>query len=660
MTLKQLLKTYPTVVALIIASAVFAGLTYTVSPRVAVVEAAVIFILGVIMLIRSALVLKGTQRLISELSSKLNIADEASLNSFPFPLVVSDERGKIKWYNDLFCSRLIGDTIISGELSEFTEGMSSASIEDEGRLDLRHDGLCYSVYSEKVEIKSKPHLVLFYIDDTKLKDIAAEYEDTRPAVLLLAVDSVDELGRNYRDSERAEIRTAVERMIENWTANYSCLMRKLSADNYLVVAQERNLRDMTAKRFDILDLVRTYQFKGETVGITLSIGVSKGGNFSECEAGARQALDMALGRGGDQAAIRKKDLSYEFFGGVSKSVEKRAKVKTRIVASAISELIKGSDNVFVMGHRFPDLDALGSAVGFIRAPREMEVPAYIVMDRSKSLAAPLLERLRREGLDDTVVGFERANELFTHNSLLIVVDTHIADFTEFPELCRRARKICVIDHHRKAVDHIADAVVFYHDPSASSSAEMVTELLQYMADVTPVSKLEAEALLSGIMLDTKNFVLRAGVRTFEAAAYLRGRGADTVAVKKLFSTSLESCRRKNGVVVNAEIFRSCAISIADFTSEDIRIICSQACDEMLNVNNIDAAFVIFETDDGAVNISARSLGALNVQVVMETLGGGGHRTMAAAQLYGISEDTAAAKLQSAIDDYYNARNSEAL
>ena len=407
---------------------------------------------------------------------------------------------------------------------------------------------------------------------------------------------------------------------------------------------------MIERKFNILDEIRAYQYDGKAVGITLSIGISRGETLREGEKNARLALDMAIGRGGDQAAILKND-SYEFFGGVSKGVEKRSKARTRIVASAIQKLIENSSDVMIMGHRFSDLDSVGSATGVLCAARSLGKPSIIVINREQSLAKSLVGLVEQK-YPDGFVAPDKALESISKNTLLVIVDTHRAEMLESAELYRKAETVIVIDHHRKNVDFINNSLVFQHDPNASSAGEMVSELLQYMPSKPVISECEANAMLAGIMLDTRNFALRTGVRTFEAAAFLRSKGADTVKVRRLFMNKMENFKLRNDVISGAEIYRGCAIAYADISSPDIRTIAAQSADEMLNIDGIKASFAMFDSG-GTMNISARSLGEVNVQIIMEILGGGGHQTMAAAQLAGCDRETATTRLFAAVDEYYS-------
>jgi len=650
--LKTAFREYPVTAAFIISCSVFVGATFWFSKTLAIAEAAVFLLFILIAIVRFKATRKKTKKRLVKLADRLDFSKRTSLESFPLPLLVCDNKGKIIWYNKLFYQSLIENSSPkSGLASDFTAGYSAEEIISSGSINVDFASNSYSVYAGRFIYGNNNYYALYFVDDTSLKETVRKYFATRPVVLLIETDNIDELNGGYKESERAEIRSGIEALIENWAGRFTCIMRKLRDNRFMIVAEENNLREMIDGRFAILDQVRRYTYKEKVLGTTLSIGVgSGGGTLKDCENYAGKALDMALGRGGDQAAVKTSD-SYEFFGGVSKSTEKRAKVRTRVIASSITELFNNSENILIMGHSYADLDAMGAAVGILSAARRMGKQAYIATDAAKSLAGPILNKLKSQGLGSFILNESDAIEKLTSKSLLVILDTHIERFVEFKQLYKKAPSVVVIDHHRKSVDFIGNAIVFFHDPGASSASEMVTELLQYMQGIEEIGKIEAEALLAGIMLDTKNFVLHAGVRTFEAAAYLKSRGAGMVEVKKMFATSLETQKLKNSVTNNSEVFMGCAISLADFDSPDIRIICAQAADELLNISGIDASFVLF-VDAGAVNISARSLGAINVQLIMEALGGGGHQTMAAAQMEGASPETAVIRLQAAISEYY--------
>ena len=454
--------------------------------------------------------------------------------------------------------------------------------------------------------------------------------DSRPAVATIMFDNREELLKDASDGQGTQLVAMVEKTLQKWVSSTSGFYKKLSGGRYLMVMEERHLRRFVEEKFSILDAIRNIKLDEHRYA-TISIGVGRGGkSLAEDENWSRKALDMALGRGGDQVAIKNGN-TFEFFGGVSKGVERHDKVRSRVIALTLADNIKNSDCVFVMGHQFSDLDSVGASIGLWSAiTKGQEKPCYVVLNREQTLAGALVETVEKAGNTGMFLSPREALSLITDRSLLIIVDTHSESFVESRDLYKYSKRTVVIDHHRMMVKHIENAIIFYHEPYASSASEMVTELVQYLGE-NAIGRLEADALLAGITLDTKNFVLKTGVRTFEAAAFLRRKGADTVEVKRLFSNSIDTYRAKYQLVSNAEIYNSCAVTAADEDCPDIRIASAQAADELLGVQGVNASFVLYSSA-GTVNISARSLGAVNVQVVMEKLGGGGHQTMAGAQL----------------------------
>lgn len=645
--MKKLWNISPFNMAVFAAALLFAGVSFLFDWRVGLAETVAVILLLIIARLRVRSIYSVVYDFLTKFSQNLDPVNRDALEGFPMPTLVSDTGGKILWFNELFHKNVLGNVQLrSNSLSQFMQGYTLRELLDNDSISLEYNNKMYTVYTNKIVHDNNAFYVLYFIDDTELKLTQIEYRESQPGVMLITIDSLDELVKDVRESEQAALIGGVEQILENWIGETNGFIKKLSRGRFLSVVEERHLRGFIEKRFDILDKVRSYSYANIS-GATLSIGVGCGDTMADSEALARQALDMALGRGGDQAAVKTKT-TYEFFGGVSKGVEKRTKVRTRIIASAISELIEGSENVLIMGHRFADLDAFGACIGMWKIARTLGKPANIVISRSRSLVAPLLERIEKYGIDGITVEPENAVLQVTKKTLLIICDTHRADFAESPDLFDICKTIVVIDHHRKTVDHIDNAVIFFHEPYASSTSEMVAELSQYISDKPIIGRMEAEALLSGIMLDTRNFVMRTGVRTFEAAAYLRSCGADTVDVKRFFSGSMESYRLRSSIVGSADTYRGCAIAVTQVQSNDIRVISSQAADELLNINGVKASFVIFQTGS-VVNISARSMGEMNVQVVMEAVGGGGHQTMAAAQLKDVSADEARELLMRAVD-----------
>ncbi len=632
-------------------SAVFIAMTFLIEPRLAVAECIAFVIVCVVAVYRALSAKNRYKKFLIKTSKKLDFTDQKVLSSFSFPVAVCDGEGYITWCNNIFLNEISkGEIAQTDKISKYSDGAEVENFLNDEEISIFVDGRYYTVYGISYRSIGKNYRVLCYFDNTHLKTTELEYFKSRPHAVLIEMDNLDGSRSDLKDSELTEIRSRIEAILDEWSESYNSLLKKISEDRYLLVTEKKNFSLMVEEKFSVLEKVRNYEYKNIKVGATLSIGVSDGESIRACEKGARKALEMALGRGGDQVAIKTKD-GYDYIGGVSKSAEKRNKVRSRIVGSALAELIKSSSNVIIMGHAYTDLDAVGSAVGLACAAESLDVPAYVVTDRKKTLASTLIEKLDGEEMGKMIIGQKEALAMLGRKSLLIVVDTHIESFVEFPEIYAEAETKVIIDHHRRASADINDAVIFHHDPGASSACEMVTELLQYINPDMSISKTVAEALLAGIMLDTKDFVIGTGVRTFEAAAYLKDKKADMISVKKLFANSLEVNKLRTRVISSAENFMDCAVSVVDFESPDVRIIAAQAADELLKVSGIKASFVMFE-NAGAVNISARSLGEINVQVIMESLGGGGHQTMAACQLKDYDITKANFALQGAINNFF--------
>ncbi len=596
---------------------------------------------------------RDIDRFVAWIGGEIGKMQTDTLVSLPMPVLVANDKGELLWYNDYCRAHLFSDGdrygVQIGDILGETSGESdSFPVEFKGR-----SYTAYSVRSirGKGPAQQDEHaLTVYYLcDDTDLKRDAAQYWASRPSMLAIMIDSLDEALQDAKENERSQLMAQVEYVIEQFVGDHDGFVIKTDRDRFFAVIEERHMPGIVEKRFVLLDRVRALS-SVDKIPVTLSIGVARNvDSYPEGEQAARQALDMAQGRGGDQAAVKTPN-GYDFYGGVSKGIEKRTKVKTRIVATALAELIESSSNVIIMGHKFADLDSLGAAVGLLRPIRQMGKPAVIAINRARNLVGTLLERLEKNGYENSFLNPFDIMDTITPNTLLIIVDTHLEHVLESSELYRACKNVAIIDHHRRMVGYIDNAVIFYHEPYASSASEMVTELIQYFGDRQRITRVEAEALLAGIMLDTRNFVIRTGVRTFEAAAYLRRQGADTVEVRKLFSSSMEFYQQRSRVVSSAEIYHRCAIAAVTAMGENIKLVAPQAADELLNISGVDASFVLYEYDDG-ITISARSMGKLNVQVIMEALGGGGHQTMAATQIPAISMEDARQKLLEAIEEY---------
>lgn len=548
------------------------------------------------------------------------------------PLVMVGENRDIVWGNEAFLKAMGWSTEYHGvSVAKLIAPYTLEQVMESSGTDITVGEHSYTVFASRTE----SGYVLYWIDDTAYKDLSREYAETRPIVAVACFDNRDDLLRDASGSEDARINSEVETTLSDWAHSMGGFLRKLSGGSrFLILTDERNIMEAKKKRFEVLDRIRAIK-TADNRSATISMGIGRGAsNFAESELWARQALDMALGRGGDQVAIKQHSDDYEFFGGLSKGVEKRDKVRTRVIAASLSDHIRASDVVLIMGHQFSDLDSVGSAVGMWSAAyKGLKRPAYIVVNRSQSLAGALIHNMEdslEEGDEAIFISPSEALTLITPKTLLIVTDTHSPDFVESQDVLNEVSRVVVIDHHRMMVKHITNAIVFYHEPYASSASEMVAELVQYIGNHV-LGRLEAEALMAGIMLDTKGFVMKCGVRTFDAAAYLRRRGADTVQVKRLFADSLGTYKAKFRLVSAAEVHGNCAIACASEETSNMRVVAAQAADELLAIQGVMVSFVIFPAGDH-VGISARSLGDVNVQIIMEALGGGGHLTMAGTQL----------------------------
>lgn len=644
----------PVIIVLLVVSGIGAGASYFfVALPVFATVAGVWLAVALWAALQCARIGRDTKRQLAALRESLYGAREESVGAYPMATMMVRQNGEILWQNDYCRQHVLGGEDAFGrqigEVAPQVELTEEASPEGQNVVVGNRMYTCHCLLTQR---DAEAVYVLYFFDDHDLKVYAKEYFDSRPWVLLMVIDNFSELFVDAKENERSKTMGEIEHIIETFAEENCGLLKKLDKDRYIAVIEDRYMRQIEASRFQVLDQIRGIT-AGDRISATMSIGVgSKEGSLHESESLARQALDMALGRGGDQAAVKLRD-GYEFFGGVSKGVEKRNKVRTRIVANAITEIVQTSQNILVMGHRFADLDCVGAAVGLCAGLRNMGHNASIVLDQGRSLAQSLVVKMKEEGLGELFISPEDALERLAADTLLFVVDTHVKTLLESTTVYAGCRNVVVIDHHRKMVDHIDDAIIFFHEPYASSACEMVAELVQYLGENQKIAPAEASAMLSGIMLDTKNFTLRTGVRTFEAAAYLRRMGADTVEVRKLFASNMESYQQKAQLVAAAQAYRGCAIACTEKEMPDMRIIASQAADELLNISGVEASFLLFKVGNG-VNLSARSMGTVNVQIIMESMGGGGHQTMAAAQLTEITMEETCQRLRQAIDSYLEA------
>ena len=555
----------------------------------------------------------------------------------------------VLWYNDQFRQRMLGgqDLLVS-RVQKVIPGLDLQQAHtQEGQQLTLADGV-WSAHSSTVPGDAETMTLVVFNEETALRRVEAEYKASRPGYLVFLVDGYDDVFSDMLDSERARLLEGINRVLEEMIGRGTGFLRRVASGRYIAVVEERQLEQFAKRGYDVLDKIRALD---PSVNLSLSIGIGRGAKtLREAQDMAVQALDMAQGRGGDQAAEMTPD-GFTFYGGVSHGVEKRSKVRSRIVADQLVKLIKEADHVVIMGHRMSDLDAIGSAEGVLRICKICDVPAVIAVRRDATLASSLINALVAAGQEDDFIDPKGALPIISKRTLCIVVDTYQVNLVESKEILEKCGKVAVIDHHRKGVGFIENPALVCHEPYSSSASELVTELLQYVGerDDKP-NRVEAEGLLAGIMLDTRDFTLHTGVRTFEAAAALRRYGAETERVRQLFDVTMVEYNAKADLVEAAQMYKNCAVSVSGEVPPEARVAIAQAANDLLTIQNVEASFVAVQVGTG-VNISARSLGAVNVQVIMESLGGGGHQTMAAAQLKHITPEAARARIQTAIDQY---------
>ena len=569
-----------------------------------------------------------------------------SLTGLPIPtMLIAD--GRVLWYNTIFREEVLNGTdAVTRPIDRLFPELDLAVCSRPHGQDLSVGNKRFTAYAGAAK-GSRGTNIVYLVDDTAYKQTLEEYTASRPACLIIVIDSYDELFDDMKDSEQAKELEAINSLLEAYIAKSTGFLRKISNSRYIAVVEERDIHWMLQERFEILDQVRALHPGGFT---TLSIGVGHGGKtLQECHQMARESIDIALGRGGDQAAVKTVD-GFEFYGGISHGVEKRSHVRSRIIANALCDLIKKSDSVIIMGHRMSDLDAIGSAIGTLRICKICGVPAVIAVNSDATLAGPLLKTFIDAGEGHNFILPDQTLDVITPRTLLIVVDTYQKRLLESQKIYEKCKRVVVIDHHRMAVGHIDNPLLLYHEPYASSASELVCELLQFLPKEDNITALEAQALLAGIMLDTRSFALHVGVRTFEAAAWLRSRGAQTADTKLLFNTSKEEYEARAHIVESAYIYKGCAIALSEELDAGMNVVLPMAANDLLTINGVDASFVAV-AKNGGVNISARSMGALNVQVILEPLGGGGHLMMAGAQLHDCTLQDAETRIREQIDIY---------
>ena len=629
------------------------------SPLLAVAEALVSALVIYVGIRRNRMAQHSVRQYLDRVSGGIDTARSSNMLYAPLPMLVFDlNTGEVLWGNDRFLAltdlkekmfeALVGDVIPGFDGHWMLEGKREAP---EHVVWNHRTYRVYGALSHPDQLKGDHSMLAttYWLDITESEQMRQTLDMTRPSVAILMIDNYEDLMKACPESKRSALLADIEGKLNDWCAGSGALLLSYDRDRYLFVMEEKDFAVYAEKKFDVLDAVRTVESGGVTA--TLSIGVGRDGDsFESLFKNADLALEMALSRGGDQAVVKDRN-NFEFYGGRSKTTEKRTKVKSRVMANALRELIDDARNVYVMGHKYADMDSLGAAAGICCISRKLGKKAQIVIDTENNAAHPVLRALQQ--MPEYAGVFVNGDTAFLHaqpDTLLVVVDTNRPDSVESEPLLESCTRVAVIDHHRRGSSYIDKMTLNYHEPYASSASELVTELMQYLIEPADMLKSEAEALLAGIVLDTKNFTNRTGGRTFEAAAYLRRCGADTQDVQRMFQSDLDAMVTRYAIMRQAEIYHSDIAIVAADEAYD-RVTAAKAADELLTIRGIRASFVMYRKDDG-VYMSARSLGEVNVQVILEALGGGGNSTTAGGQAKGITVAEAKEKLLAAIDKYF--------
>lgn len=598
---------------------------------------------------------------LQDLSITVDSAAKTSLINAPFPLVILEIDGNVVWKSSKFASEFANIDIntyikeLSIDIKEEIQKREKNNNQDILRQ-MEIDNKTYRIvgrYVKSKKNKAEYMVILYFIDDTENIKLQKEYKDSKTCVGIIMVDNYEETMQRLESEEKPQVIAEIDKYIYEWTDKTKGVLIKTEKDRYIYFFEQRYLDSVKEDKFSILDKIKEIDMK-EKVQFTLSIAISnEGPTDKEKYKSAQTAMDVVLGRGGDQAVIRENEI-YKFFGGRAQEVEKRTKVKARIVAQALENLMKESKKVMIMGHTNPDMDCVGASLGVYRLAKTLERNAYIVMNNKEAGIEVFQKSIEKdEEYEDVIINKEVALENIDENTLLVIVDTHKMNYVESEELVDRAKKIVIIDHHRRSADYIEKATLTFQEVYASSTAELVTEILQYVEQKIQLKTIEAESLYAGIMMDTKNFTFKTGVRTFEAAAYLRKCGVDIIRVKKWFQSDLESFNKIAEIVGKAEIVNdTIAISICEEKAKDVNVTCAKAADELLTISDITASFVIGQLGD-KVCISGRSIGDINVQMILEKLGGGGHITLAGAQVEGMTLEETKQELINRINEYFS-------
>lgn len=583
------------------------------------------------------------------------------VRSYPLPMVMLNIDGGISWYNMKFAEKFGENSLYDIQIQAIFPDLIWTDVlkkVNDISVDVRYKGCRYNIVGNVIRQKnaqtqqSKEYSVLLYFIDKNEEDvIQRKYFNEKTDVAIISIDNYDEILQSMEDSNRQQTLAQIDKHINEWVSQSKGVLKKTERDRYIVLFEDQYLDGYIDRKFDVLDAVRTIS-DDVKLPITISIGIGVGSDINQNEAFSRLAIDLALGRGGDQVVV-KDETQYKMYGGKSRDYEKSTRVKTRAFAMAFKDFIVNADKVIFMGHSNADYDSLGSAIGLQRSVRALGKKPYIVLDNSPAIKKLVNDVKAQSVYDGMIIDPDTAMEIITKDTLVVILDTHRAEMLPCPELVTKANKVIIIDHHRRSADFISNVSLLYHEPFASSACEIVTEILQYINGGEQLTEFEAQALYVGILMDTKNFVVKTGVRTFEAASYLRKYGVDTMHIKQhFFSTNKDEYVHKSDIIRETQMFtKDIAIAVCKEVFPNIKVIASQAADEMLNLDKVNAAFVVYTHENGNVGVSGRSSGSINVQYILEKLGGGGHMTVAGAQFKNETLAVVKNKLERSITAY---------
>ncbi|EGQ4287990.1 DHH family phosphoesterase [Staphylococcus pseudintermedius] len=625
---------------------IIVGLSFFFNQWLAFIAAILLFVMLIISVFIFRRFYRYLDRYLDDLSGKISIGSDRAVKTMPLGLIVLNENDQIEWVNP-FMSERIERNVISDPINEVYPNILK-QLEKAKEIEIADGAYAYRVrYSEKEHI-------LYFIDMTEEATIQQAYDDQQPIIATLFLDNYDEITQNMNDTQRSEINSMVTRVISRWAQEHNVYFKRYSSDQFIAYLNRRILRELEETKFDILSQLREKSV-GYRAQLTLSIGVGEGSeNLIDLGELSQSGLDLALGRGGDQVAIKNMNGNVRFYGGKTDPMEKRTRVRARVISHALKDILLEGDKVIVMGHKRPDLDAIGAAIGVTRFAMMNNLEAYIVLNESD--IDPTLRRVMDEidekpELKERFVTSDDAWNMMTSRTTLVVVDTHKPEMVIDENILNKANRKVVIDHHRRGESFISSPLLVYMEPYASSTAELVTELLEYQPTEQRLTRLESTVMYAGIIVDTRNFTLRTGSRTFDAASYLRAHGADTILTQHFLKDDIETYINRSELIRTVKLQEN-GIAIAHGPDDKIYhpVTVAQAADELLSLDGVEAAYVVARREENLIGMSARSLGEFNVQLTMEALGGGGHLTNAATQLEGVTVEAAIEKLQQAINE----------